>query len=146
MSCPTVEPTTDFLPVCPGLFYATPARDGILSRIRIPGGIINSQQGHAIAQFAERFGEGYVHVTNRANLQIRKIQGVTSEVLTTLQNVGLASTLTEVDHLRNIMASPTAGIDSLELINTRPLVRELDAYICGHPELKGLSPKFSVAL
>ncbi len=143
MSCPTLEPAT--LPVCPGLFYATPARDGILSRIRIPGGIINSQQGHAIAQFAEGFGEGYVHVTNRANLQIRKIQGITPEVLTTLQNVGLAATLTEVDHLRNIMASPTAGIDSLELIDTRPLVRELDAYICEHPELKGLSPKFSVA-
>ena len=145
MSCPTVEPTKDFLPVCPGLFYATPARDGILSRIRIPGGIINSQQGRAIAQFAEQFGQGYVHVTNRANLQIRKTQGVTPEVLTRLQNVGLASTLTEVDHLRNIMASPTAGIDSLELIDTRPMVRELDAYICGHPELKGLSPKFSVA-
>jgi ferredoxin-nitrite reductase len=145
MLCPTVEPTTDFLPVCPGLFYATPARDGILSRIRIPGGIINSQQGHAIAQFAEEFGEGYVHLTNRANLQIRKTQGITPEVLTTLQKVGLAATLTEVDHLRNIMASPTAGIDSLELIDTRPLVRELDTYICGHPELKGLSPKFSVA-
>jgi ferredoxin-nitrite reductase len=144
MLCPT-EPTTDFLPVCPGLFYATPARDGILSRIRIPGGIINSLQGYAIAQFAEQFGQGYVHVTNRANLQIRKTQGVTSEVFTRLQQVGLASTLTEVDHLRNIMASPTAGIDSLELIDTRPLVRELDAYICGHPELKGLSPKFSVA-
>jgi len=143
MSCPTLELAT--LPVCPGLFYATPARDGIISRIRIPGGIINSEQGRAIAEFSERFGEGYVHVTNRANLQIRKIQGITSEVLTTLQKVGLAATLTEVDHLRNIMASPTAGIDSLELIDTRPLVRELDAYICGHPELKGLSPKFSVA-
>ncbi|GAX40491.1 precorrin-3B synthase [Tolypothrix sp. NIES-4075] len=142
MSCPTELAT---LPVCPGLFYATPARDGIISRIRIPGGIINSQQGRAIAEFAEDFGEGYVHVTNRANLQIRKIQGITPEVLTTLQKVGLAATLTEVDHLRNIMASPTAGIDSLELIDTRPWVRELDAYICGHPELKGLSPKFSVA-
>ncbi len=143
MSSPTLELAT--LPVCPGLFYATPARDGILSRIRIPGGILNSQQGRIIAEFAERFGEGYVHVTNRANLQIRKIQGITPEVLTTLQKVGLAATLTEVDHLRNIMASPTAGIDSLELIDTRPLVKELDAYICGHPELKGLSPKFSVA-
>ena len=143
MSCPTLELAT--LPVCPGLFYATPARDGIISRIRIPGGIINSEQGRAIAEFSERFGEGYVHVTNRANLQIRKIQGITSEVLTTLQKVGLAATLTEVDHLRNIMASPTAGIDSLELIDTRPLVQELDAYICGHPELKGLSPKFSLA-
>jgi ferredoxin-nitrite reductase len=145
MSCPSLELATDFLPVCPGLFYATPARDGILSRIRIPGGILNSQQGRVLAEFAERFGEGYVHVTNRANLQIRKTQGVTPEVLTTLQKVGLAATLTEVDHLRNIMASPTAGIDSLELIDTRPLVRELDAYICGHPELKGLSAKFSVA-
>jgi len=143
MSSPTLELAT--LPVCPGLFYATPARDGILSRIRIPGGILNSQQGRVLAEFAERFGEGYVHVTNRANLQIRKIQGITPEVLTTLQKVGLAATLTEVDHLRNIMASPTAGIDSLELIDTRPLVRELDAYICEHPELKGLSPKFSVA-
>ncbi len=142
MSCPKNELAT--LPVCPGLFYATPARDGTLLRIRIPGGILNSQQGRAIAQFAERFGEGYVKVTNRANLQIRKIQGITPEVLTTLQKVGLAATLTEVDHLRNIMASPTAGIDSLELIDTRPMVRELDAYICGHPELKGLSPKFSV--
>ncbi|MGI2909440.1 precorrin-3B synthase [Tolypothrix sp. VBCCA 56010] len=143
MSCPTLELAT--LPVCPGLFYATPARDGILSRIRIPGGIINSQQGRVLAEFVESFGEGYVNVTNRANLQIRKIQGVTPEVLTTLQKVGLAATLTEVDHLRNIMASPTAGIDSLELIDTRPWVRELDAYICGHPELKGLSAKFSVA-
>lgn len=143
MSSPTLELAT--LPVCPGLFYATPARDGILSRIRIPGGILNSQQGRVVAEFAERFGEGYVHVTNRANLQIRKTQGVTPEVLTTLQKVGLAATLTEVDHLRNIMASPTAGIDSLELIDTRALVRELDTYICGHPELKGLSAKFSVA-
>ncbi|MGI8502352.1 MAG: precorrin-3B synthase [Hassallia sp.] len=145
MSCPTLESTKDFLSVCPGLFYATPARDGILSRIRIPGGIINTQQGRAIAEFAKLFGEGYVHVTNRANLQIRKIQGITPEVLTKLQKVGLAATLTEIDHLRNIMASPTAGIDSLELIDTRCLVRELDAYICGHPELKGLSAKFSVA-
>lgn len=130
-------------PVCPGLFYATPARDGIISRIRIPGGILNSTQGHVVAEFAESFGEGYVHVTNRANLQIRQAEAILPSVLTTLQKAKLAAPRSEVDHLRNIMASPTAGIDALELMDTRTLVSELDAYICEHP-LEGLSPKFSV--
>ncbi|MDF5719304.1 MAG: precorrin-3B synthase [Rhizonema sp. PD37] len=128
---------------CPGLFYSTPARDGVLSRIRIPGGIFSSQQANAIAEFADRFGGGYIHITNRANIQIRQVQGIKTD-LTILQQAGLTG-LREVDHIRNIMASPTAGIDPLELIDTRPLVRELDEYICTHPKLAGLSPKFSVA-
>ena len=127
---------------CPGLFYSTPARDGVLSRIRIPGGIFYSQQAHAIAEFADRFGGGYIHITNRANIQIRQVQGIKSN-LTILQQAGLTG-LRDVDHIRNIMASPTAGIDPGELIDTRPLVRELDEYICQHPQIAGLSPKFSV--
>ncbi|MDF5733867.1 MAG: precorrin-3B synthase [Rhizonema sp. PD38] len=128
---------------CPGLFYSTPARDGVLSRIRIPGGIFYSQQADAIAEFADRFGGGYIHITNRANIQIRQLQGIKSN-LSILQQAGLTG-FREVDHIRNIMASPTAGIDPEELIDTRPLVRELDEYICQHPKLAGLSPKFSVA-
>lgn len=133
-------------PTCPGLFYNTGARDGILCRLRVPGGILNSQQGRVVVELAERFGRGYVHVTNRANLQIRVNQGIPDKLLTTLQEVGLAAPVASVDHLRNIMASPTAGIDIEELIDTRPLVKELDEYICRHPALAGLSPKFSVGV
>ena len=49
---------------CPGLFYATPAHGGILSRMRTPGGLLTSQQGGAVAQFAS---------TTRANLHIRAV-------------------------------------------------------------------------
>ncbi|BBD62615.1 precorrin-3B synthase [Nostoc sp. HK-01] len=130
---------------CPGLFYATSAQDGILSRLRIPGGILNSQQCQAIADIADNYGGGYVDVTNRANLQIREIsQGINSGVLQQLQNLGLGSHNSAVDHIRNIMTSPTAGIDPDELIDTRPLVRNWDDYIAAHPELSGLSAKFSV--
>ncbi len=130
---------------CPGLFYATPAADGILSRIRIPGGIISSQQCRAIADIAEQHGGGYVDVTNRANLQVREIRtGINAEVLKHLQDMGLGSRNPVVDHIRNIMTSPTAGIDPLELIDTRPFVQGWDDYIAGHPVLSGLSAKFSV--
>ena len=130
---------------CPGLFYATPAADGILSRIRIPGGIISSQQCRAIADIAEQHGGGYVDVTNRANLQVREIRtGINAEVLKHLQDMGLGSRNPVVDHIRNIMTSPTAGIDPLELIDTRPFVQGWDDYIGSDPALSGLSAKFSV--
>ncbi|MBN3906275.1 MAG: precorrin-3B synthase [Nostoc sp. NMS1] len=130
---------------CPGLFYATPAADGILSRIRIPGGIISSQQCRAIADIAHQHGGGYVDVTNRANLQVREIRtGINAEVLKHLQLMGLGSPNSVVDHIRNIMTSPTAGIDPQELIDTRPFVQGWDNYIATHPALSGLSAKFSV--
>ncbi|MEH2027692.1 precorrin-3B synthase [Nostoc sp.] len=130
---------------CPGLFYATPAADGILSRVRIPGGIISSQQCRAIADIAEQHGGGYIDVTNRANLQVREIRtGINAEVLKYLQDMGLGSDNTVVDQIRNIMTSPTAGIDPQELIDTRPFVQGWDDYIAAHPALSGLSAKFSV--
>ncbi|QFZ15923.1 precorrin-8X methylmutase [Anabaena sp. YBS01] len=130
---------------CPGLFYATPAQDGILSRIRIPGGIINSKQCQAIADIADEYGGGYVDVTNRANIQIREIRAdIDSPVLKRLQELGLGSRNTGVDQIRNIMTSPTAGIDPQELIDTRSFVRSWDSYITENSALSRLSAKFSV--
>ena len=130
---------------CPGLFYNTPAQDGLLYRLRIPGGIINYQQFQAIADIADHDGSGYIDITNRANLQIREIkQNINVEVLQKLQALGLASTNANVDHIRNIMTSPTAGIDTQELIDTRPLVKAWEEYIITHSQLSELSAKFSV--
>jgi ferredoxin-nitrite reductase len=84
-------------------------------------------------------------VTNRANLQIREINTeINSQVLQLLQNIGLGSPNSSVDHIRNMMTSPTAGIDVEELIDTRPFVQAWDDYIATHPNLGKLSAKFSV--
>jgi ferredoxin-nitrite reductase len=138
--------------VCPGLFYAVPARDGTLSRIRVPGGLLTSQQAQTIAGLATEFsttefGAGEVQVTNRANLQIRAVQTpLPTRALDRLQELGLAGSIAAVDHLRNIMASPTAGIDPSALIDTRPIVQALDQYISSQPDLAGLPPKFSIGV
>jgi ferredoxin-nitrite reductase len=133
------------LPTCPGLFSGSRARDGILSRMRIPGGILNAQQCEAITDLVDRYSIGYLQVTNRANLQIRNLSSAISpEVWQNLQALGLASHCIEVDPIRNIMASPTAGIDRQQLLDTRPLVKAWDNYLQTHPELAELSAKFSV--
>lgn len=135
------------LPTCPGLFYGSRARDGILSRMRIPGGILNAQQCRTIADLVDRYSTGCLQVTNRANLQIRDLNSpVSDEVWQDLLKLGLASRRVEVDPIRNIMASPTAGIDRQQLLDTRPLVKAWDDYLQTHPELSELSPKFSIGL
>ena len=133
------------LPTCPGLFSGSRARDGILSRMRIPGGILNVSQCRAIAHLIDNYSTGWVQVTNRANLQIRDLNSeISPKVWHNLQELGLASRCVEIDPIRNIMASPTAGIDRQQLLDTRPLVQAWDDYLQSHPELSELSPKFSV--
>jgi ferredoxin-nitrite reductase len=133
------------LPTCPGLFYGSRARDGVLSRMRIPGGILNVQQCWSIANLVDRYSTGCLQVTNRANLQIRELHSeIPPEVWQDLQELGLASRRVEVDPIRNIMASPTAGIDRQQLLDTRPLVAAWDNYLQTHPELSELSAKFSI--
>ncbi|MEG5019521.1 MULTISPECIES: precorrin-3B synthase [unclassified Microcoleus] len=135
------------LPTCPGLFYGSQARDGVLSRMRIPGGILNAQQCGTIADLADQYSTGCLQVTNRGNLQIREVHSeIPPEVWNRLQELGIASRRVEVDPIRNIMASPTAGIDRQQLLDTRPLVKAWDDYLQTHSELSQLSPKFSIGL
>jgi ferredoxin-nitrite reductase len=133
--------------VCPGLFYATPAQDGFILRIRVPGGILNREQGEAIATLLTQGGWEQIQITNRANLQIRTSENFAHlPILKKLPALGLAASNPRLDHLRNLMASPTAGIDPQEIIDTTPFVRALDTYIQSHPQLAQLPAKFSIGV
>ncbi len=52
----------------------------------------------------------------------------------------------EHDRVRNIIASPFAGLDTKELLDTVPFVEELDDRLSADSELAELHPKFSLAL
>jgi ferredoxin-nitrite reductase len=130
--------------ICPSLFNAATAQDGILSRIRLPAGLITSTQCEVLLQVVNQFGNGEIQITNRANLQIRTDQALPKEVLLDFQDYGLASSTESTDGLRNMMASPSAGIDAHAKINTIPLVKAWNFYLLQHPELAILSNKFSI--
>ena len=130
--------------ICPTLFNATTTENGILSRIRFPAGLITSDQCELLTNVVSQFGNDEIQITNRANLQIRTSQVLPEDVLLDFQDYGLASSTESTDGLRNIMASPIAGIDPLAKINTIPLVKAWNLYLSQHPELGILSNKFSV--
>ena len=129
-----------------GLFYVAPAQDSFMCRLRLPAGIINSHQMRGVAALAEKLGNGCADVTTRSNLQLREIGPKnTVDLLTGLHELGIIHRGSGADNIRNITASPTAGIDPEELIDTRPLARQMHHYILNHREMYGLPRKFNIA-
>ncbi len=129
-----------------GLFHVAPAQNAFMLRLRNPNGIIDAHKLRAVAAIAEDCGAGYAHVTTRANLQIREIAPKHAlHVLERLAEAGLTSRGAGADNIRNITGNPTAGVDPLELYDTRPLGLELYHTILNHRELYGLPRKFNIA-
>lgn len=138
--------TDVFLTKFHGLFYVAPAQDSFMCRMRLPGGILKSHQLRGVAQIAKDHAGGYAHVTTRANLQIREIPPTdTIHVLNGLADLGIITRGAGGDNLRNITASPTAGIDPQELIDTAKLAKDMHHYILQHREMYGLPRKFNIA-
>lgn len=129
-----------------GLFYVAPAQDSYMCRLRIPNGILKAWQFEGVADLAERLSGGYSHVTTRANLQVREIKAENAPLLLEgLADLGLTAKGSGADNIRNVTGSATAGIDPLELLDTRPHARAWHHHILNDRSLYGLPRKFNVA-
>ena len=129
-----------------GMFFVAPAQDAFMCRLRFAGGMTNSAQFRGVAALAEQFGAGHTDVTTRSNLQIREIGAAhTADVLMGLVDLGIVNRGAGADNIRNVTASPTAGIDADELIDTRGLARQMHHYILNHRVMYGLPRKFNIS-
>ncbi|GAA4590938.1 precorrin-3B synthase [Actinoplanes octamycinicus] len=125
---------------CPGALRLHAAADGLLARVRLPGGLLTGAQLGSLGELAEQFGDGRLELTSRANLQLRALQeGDTARLADRLRAAGLLPSPTH-DAVRNIAAPPLAAA------RLRALVEELDAAIRADPELAGLPGKFLFAI
>ena len=142
---PDVEET--FLLKWHGLFHLAPKQDGFMCRLRIPGGYVRDYQLRELAHISREMTSGYIQLTTRANFQLRVIPlQHASEVLQRIQSVGLHTKGSGADNLRNITASPCAGLDPEELIDVKPICQQLAQRIINTDEFYNLPRKFNIAL
>src|ERR1700752_4621078 len=87
---------------CPGILHAVPAKDGLVLRIRVPGGLIRSGQLSALSELSAELSDGQIDITSRANIQLRAIKSRDlSLVVEHLTSVGMLPSR-EHDRVRNI--------------------------------------------
>ncbi|MFI9320929.1 hypothetical protein ACIGXI_14280 [Kitasatospora aureofaciens] len=131
---------------CPGALRLHTADDGGLARVRLPGGLLTDRQAIALAEASQALGDGELETTSRGNVQLRGLApDCGAELGERLRAVGLLPSDTH-ERVRNIVASPLAGLDNLGNADVQAWVRELDARLCASDWAAGLSGKFLFAL
>jgi precorrin-3B synthase len=129
---------------CPGVLRLAEAADGLLARVRLPGGLIDAAQLRVLARLAGELGDGRIELTSRGNVQVRGLAaGAASPLTSELIQAGLLPSLSH-DRVRNVLASPLAGLDRGP--DLTGVVRALDAALCVRPRLAELSGRFLFAV
>jgi precorrin-3B synthase len=128
---------------CPGALKPMQSGDGLIVRVRPRCGMFSPDELVVLAEAAQRFGNGHIDLTRRANFQIR---GVSEETLPGLHAViarlGLLDPTPQGEAVRNLMISPLAGIDPAEVLDIRDVARELARILASEPTLWALPSKF----
>jgi sulfite reductase (ferredoxin) len=116
-------------------------------RIRIAGGLLNSDQLKTIAWVSERFGRDVADVTDRQNVQLHwiRIEDV-PRIFDALEEVGLTTCEACGDTPRNFLGCPVAGVDGAELIDGTPLILETSRRFVGDPQFANLPRKYKTSI
>jgi precorrin-3B synthase len=120
---------------CPGVHEPMPSGDGMLVRVKPPGGRLPAAALRAIAESAERHGNGVIELTSRGNLQIRGLTAVSApHFAAAMVQAGLADPDPARESRRNVITLPP-GNDAL--------ATAIEATLA---DIRGLAPKFCVAI
>lgn len=131
---------------CPGALRLHTADDGALARIRVPGGLLTTRQALVLADAASELGDGALETTSRGNVQLRGLPSDSGlELGRRLRTAGLLPSDSH-ERVRNIVASPLAGLDGAGHADVQSWTRELDSALCASDRAAALSGKFLFAL
>lgn len=136
-----------------GLFHRGKRTPGkFMMRLKVPNGELNSTQLRFLASAIAPYGEdGCADITTRANIQLRGVTLLEADsIIKGLWDVGLTSFQSGMDSVRNLTGNPIAGVDPHELVDTRPMLKEMEDMLFnngkGREEFANLPRKLNICI
>ena len=128
-----------------GTYGQRQAEDAQMLRVKIPQGVITSEQLEALADVGERYSRGFGHITTRQNVQFHfvKLHDV-EHAMHRLADAGLTTREACGNSVRNITACPYAGTAADERFDVTPYAEALTRYLLRHPLSSTLPRKFKI--
>ncbi len=123
------------------------ATEFFMVRIRIPNGILSSEQVRVLASLSEDYGRGIADITVRQNVQLHwvTIQAI-PDLIEKLQAAGLTTTGACGDVVRNVTGCPVAGLAADEHFDASPYALAVDRALGGNREFYNLPRKFKMTV
>src|SRR2546422_6990883 len=117
-----------------------------MQRIKIPFGGLTPDQMDALAELAEEYSGGVLHVTTRQDFQLHYVHiDDTPALMRRLAAVGITSREACGNVVRNVTACPLAGICRDEAFDTTPYAKACSKFMMGHPDTQDFGRKFKIA-
>jgi sulfite reductase (NADPH) hemoprotein beta-component len=114
-------------------------------RVKVPQGILDGPQLHALADVADEYSRGFGHITTRQNVQFHflKLHDV-EKAMVRLGEAGLTTREACGSAVRNITGCPYAGVAADEPFDVTPYAEALTRYLLRHPLSSRLPRKFKI--
>ena len=115
-------------------------------RVKIPQGILTSEQLYALADVSSVYSRGFGHITTRQNVQFHfiKLHDV-EKAMERLAAAGLTTREACGNSVRNITGCPYSGVAGDEPFDVTPYAEALTRYLLRHPLSSSLPRKFKIA-
>jgi ferredoxin-nitrite reductase len=115
-----------------------------MQRVKLPAGVLSSEQARTVARIAGRFGKGTIHLTTRGSLEVHWLQeNDLAQVKRELAKVGLTARGACGGAVRGITCGSqnVRGFPVLEA-----LARRLQRHFTGNPRFERLPKKFKIGI
>ena len=117
-----------------------------MCRIKIPFGGVTPEQLEVLADCAEEYSDGILHVTTRQDYQLHFVHiEDTPDMMRRLAAVGITTREACGNSVRNVTACPRAGVCHTEAFDVSPYAKATMSFLLGHPDVQDFGRKMKPA-
>ncbi len=129
-----------------GTYAQRQSFDASMLRVKIPQGIVTSDQLFALADVADRYSRRFGHITTRQNMQFHFVKLHDMEpAMRRIAEAGMTTREACGNSVRNITACPYAGTSADELFDITPYADATTRFLLRHRLSSTLPRKFKIA-
>jgi sulfite reductase (NADPH) hemoprotein beta-component len=129
-----------------GTYGQRQTADAQMLRIKVPQGLLTSDQLRALAEVGEKYSRRFGHITTRQNIQFHfvKLHDV-EPAMRRLAEAGLTTREACGNSVRNITTCPFAGVSADEVFDVTPYAEATTRFLLRHRLSSTLPRKFKIA-
>jgi sulfite reductase (ferredoxin) len=123
-------------------------------RIKVPGGVLSSDQFRKIATLSSKYSRGIAEITDRQDIQLHWIRAEDSlDIFSIMDEMGFTTDMcgqgfggAKYGDVRNVVCCPASGIERDEIFNPYPIAKEMTKFFTGNLDYTDLPRKFKISI
>lgn len=117
-----------------------------MQRIKLPFGGMTVEQMNVLADLAEEYSDGILHITTRQDIQLHFVHiDNTPDLMRRLATVNITTQEACGNSVRNITACQLTGVCHDESFDVTPYSLAMTDYLLGHDDIQDFGRKFKIA-